>query len=768
MKTTFTGFTGKYHIAIPELQRDYVQGADHNSRKRNPFVAQLLDTLVAGNTPMQLDFIYGSSEHSDFMPIDGQQRLTTLTLMAWLIDQRTGGQHRHQVPVLTYHARPSTEQFTHWLREYIIPPYDPETPLSKHLRTVPGWFASKWALDPSICAMLQLLDHVDALLASPTYAPHLPTIAQNLFDNCPIQFEALDLEALDLNDDLYIKMNARGKMLTPFENWKAAFEGMIATRHTNLIRKGAQIPGTTGEPLMSQYVEYTIEHDWTDMLWPNALKQWQQSAPDDKARAYPRIDEWFVRILDLVGRFIYYPSLTDAEELAKSQRIEMRELYQSQAETLRVALFQNADNLNLLIDTLDLVAKIQAQGSAKMFDSLFTNTFIPRDPRVNIYKGPTDLLTLCLEGNLDINGEVMLWSVLTYLRHHPQCIQAPTDHQLNYLRIMMGWLRHRRQRLLKNLQVNPNTRLDNLGEITAQAERLACAPDLKAALNQPIPQTLEHEKEKISLLGTPAYQAVVTLSNHPDLYNCLSMWLPSLKAAHDPSQYIDHFCQFMSLDSTTRIQTLAKYGYNGVSPMMNYWFYGATGKWDFIFTAPKGAKGFDNACQAITAYMQSQPTLPLSPDTFTYYISRYPHFLNAIIDPICHTTPRRYFHRPATFTAWAVKTYSTNPILGYNVCPYSATVMQLYNGTARLRTWSTNSEHGVIYIDKDGDNPSAFFLECIDLGWKITIENPSAPRSQKLQTLIAANTLPISPEMILHDLPGKDRIESAIDFLNLL
>ena len=42
-----------------------------------------------------------------------------------------------------------------------------------------------------------------------------------------ITFQLLPLEHFGLTDDLYIKMNARGKPLTPFETFKARFEELL-------------------------------------------------------------------------------------------------------------------------------------------------------------------------------------------------------------------------------------------------------------------------------------------------------------------------------------------------------------------------------------------------------------------------------------------------------------------------------------------------------------------------------------------------------------
>ena len=43
-------------------------------------------------------------------------------------------------------------------------------------------------------------------------------------DDCPITFSFLELQRFGLGDELYIKMNSRGKPLSTFENFKAEFE----------------------------------------------------------------------------------------------------------------------------------------------------------------------------------------------------------------------------------------------------------------------------------------------------------------------------------------------------------------------------------------------------------------------------------------------------------------------------------------------------------------------------------------------------------------
>lgn len=82
------------------------------------------------------------------------------------------------------------------------------------------------------------------------------------------------MHALELDDELYIKMNARGKLLTPFENWKAGFFALLNEKFPKEKYIYNTIPGIES-PTLPEYFEYAIEHDWCDLLWPLALSEWK-------------------------------------------------------------------------------------------------------------------------------------------------------------------------------------------------------------------------------------------------------------------------------------------------------------------------------------------------------------------------------------------------------------------------------------------------------------------------------------------------------------
>ena len=88
---TFESFIKEQGIEIPAIQRDYVQGRGFTideQDKREAFVTKLINAISREtNKPCHLEFIYGSinATSHNFIPLDGQQRLTTLFILHWVV-----------------------------------------------------------------------------------------------------------------------------------------------------------------------------------------------------------------------------------------------------------------------------------------------------------------------------------------------------------------------------------------------------------------------------------------------------------------------------------------------------------------------------------------------------------------------------------------------------------------------------------------------------------------------------------------------------------
>ncbi len=81
-------------------------------------------------------------------------------------------------------------------------------------------------------------------------------------DHPAITFGLLPLEHFGLTDDLYIKMNARGKPLTAFETFKARFEERL---HTLFPTEKRVLANT--EVNVADFFERRIDTQWTDLFW---------------------------------------------------------------------------------------------------------------------------------------------------------------------------------------------------------------------------------------------------------------------------------------------------------------------------------------------------------------------------------------------------------------------------------------------------------------------------------------------------------------------
>ena len=78
-----------------------------------------------------------------------------------------------------------------------------------------------------------------------------------------ITFQLLDLDNFGLSDDLYIKMNARGKPLTAFETFKARVE-----KHIGEVYPDPNAREWFGQPVtLKAYFSHQIDTTWAELFW---------------------------------------------------------------------------------------------------------------------------------------------------------------------------------------------------------------------------------------------------------------------------------------------------------------------------------------------------------------------------------------------------------------------------------------------------------------------------------------------------------------------
>jgi hypothetical protein len=280
-------------LEIPIIQRDYAQGRESSGDVRETFLDALYLYLDENRPNRDLDFVYGSISTGDsvFIPLDGQQRLTTLFLLHWYLAgissnsnafrevlsapaglnwSRESSAAARSVSRFTYETRASSREFCDALLSNDInfdnllqPEGERQNSLSRTIRDQ-GWYFLSWDDDPTIQSMLTMLDAIHGKFED------RPEFFYRLTDdaNPVITFLYLDLKHFYLTDDLYIKMNSRGKGLTTFENFKAKIE-----QHINSL--DWEVP--TGYELRYQdktvtispkeYFSFMIDTTWADLFW---------------------------------------------------------------------------------------------------------------------------------------------------------------------------------------------------------------------------------------------------------------------------------------------------------------------------------------------------------------------------------------------------------------------------------------------------------------------------------------------------------------------
>ena len=234
-------------IEIPKIQRDYAQGRENESEVADRFLDKIFECLKDG-TNLELDFIYGSVNNKIVYLLDGQQRVTTLFLLYWYMALREdifNKEIKEYLKKFTYSTRVSSREFCQNIIdniEKIKKYYDDEVGEKKYEVKLSNiiknfyWFTNE--NDPTIKAMINMIDKID---------DKYNEISKNdssikLFNNLEkIKFYFLPLENFNLTDEIYLKMNARGKSLTSFENFKADFTDYILKINGNKIDSSIQL-----------------------------------------------------------------------------------------------------------------------------------------------------------------------------------------------------------------------------------------------------------------------------------------------------------------------------------------------------------------------------------------------------------------------------------------------------------------------------------------------------------------------------------------------
>lgn len=487
-------------VRIPLVQRDYAQGRpDQRAAEIRGSFLDALHAAVSGGQLIGLDFIYGDiDEEGALLPLDGQQRLTTLFLLHWFLCLRAGEQPSSQGwSRFSYDTRASARRFCE--RVVLHPPPRDEVGLAEWI-VDQAWFLHGWRNDPTIRSMLTMIGAIEARFAGTDAASAWSRLTDP--EEPAISFLLLPIEEIGAGDELYIKMNSRGKPLTPFENFKARLEQTLAWCGTRADELAHKIDGL-----------------WSDLLWP-------MRGDDDV------VDDEFMRLLELVIEVCEW----------REDRVVGGFLHQRAKVVFGPDNPKSEEHLSFLFRTFDVWSGYDDVTSTfhRMFTTEHRSAQAGEAQSVVLFGVDVqpDLFTDCGRTYGELRGNARVFSLAQTL-----LLYAVLLHRIHASPDFS-----RRLRVLRNLLAASvdEVRRENMPKLVADTEALVLAAsvgDGLAALTTFTRALVAGEQEKLSFLDEwPDLSPVVwRLEDHPLLRGSLSPF------ELDPTSLEDHSEGFRDL-----------------------------------------------------------------------------------------------------------------------------------------------------------------------------------------------------------------------------
>lgn len=418
MNYTLTELLDKQVIVIPQIQRDYAQGRASRKQLRIGFLKKIKESLTDNQPALNLDFVYGYTEVIDqgitlFKPIDGQQRLTTLWLIHWYVapkslvevtinNSKFYSQTLEQEAIellknFSYETRPSSKKFCKALVKQ--PLIKTKEKISDSIKDS-AWFMSSWTNDPTIASMLNMLDDIEAFKTKDenTFTVDDWTI---LLSDRKLTFDYIDIksEEFKLTDELYIKMNSRGKPLTTFENFKAQFSDLLSSKDTDYLKAKKKYDNI--DVTYQEYFAFKIDNEWMDMFWSyrNNLDKFNDNKEEkDKVQ----IDDSLVNLIFFIAEIGYF----------KNKKESIEDDFSREIDSLK-SIFKEKKNIDFLFDSLDVLSKIKDLDS--FFGMIFSNKVFVENKVKLFDDNTTDLLFRSMtNNNFDVRHKILLYTILVY------------------------------------------------------------------------------------------------------------------------------------------------------------------------------------------------------------------------------------------------------------------------------------------------------------------------------------------------------------------
>lgn len=779
---TFGELIRENKIVIPKIQRDYVQGSNAQQEKRDEFLAVLLGHLVS-DTEYHLDFIYGTggADQGEFLPLDGQQRLTTIFLIHWVLSQRSGIRDIEVKDYFLYQTRRSSELFCQKLIEERVDfsSFNEEQTISGYIRKETAWYLKQWDTDPTIQAMLDMIDATDVFINKPRYRDHWMKMCNNSVSL--LKFDCLNMKDFHLSDSLYVKMNERGKQLTSFENWKARFIKFLADQHAGAQYEFVERDRENYTGIKDYFVQ-SIEHQWSDIFWTYAIEEWKKLKPEEqKDKPYPVIDGYFEHYIEYIHELHFYlknPKI-NGEDVKTS---DYNNKFGQQCST-----YSDIEYLSSLFLSLDVFVNIKRENGsiANFFNAIFYHgsEYVTGKVRLFSKEIPEDLFKYCIRNKREnrlVTVQIFLYSIIQYCQEN-HCYR-PTPELIRYVRVMRNLIDGVRQFLTKDLSYRSNIRLNEISNYEKTIRHLCSAKNVDSLLIS-CPAGLgnvAHEIAKNEL------RSVCSAGNFDELEDCslfhgnLAVVKYVLDGNTNYNDLVAAISEFKKLSDTKKIQLLISQGYRGIrvgwSSYQNRFYYGCQEKgWDFVFMHDSGqevAKPFNGYVHEYIMYGDTETILKTHEKDNGYigYALKYDDFLESAGKLYYYAG--YYYDNPTDLRIVSLQRASSRPLSGYHCEPFAQIVvnhLKSENKEIKVSSWGYGGNRGSIHCESLN-----LRLKSYTDHWKIEIDFPEKvlPEHKSLQQVISEYGMAYNlswnkdnSSLIMPLLMNKDLVETCVPFI---
>lgn len=212
----------------------------------------------------------------------------------------------------------------------------------------------------------------------------------------------MDLKEYKLTDDLYIKMNSRGKPLSKFENFKAKFEQYIKgliNNDASLKDKKYKIKYSSAETEVDlyKYFSYNIDTKWTTLFW--------QYCKNGKAHNLDSYIENFIRVIITC----HYASKVELAQKATSD------------ETLDVLMSSDTDHKSLTFNKYESTKALSKDAVLTLVDALDAlyngkngiKHYVSEEYK--FYFDEDEIFKKVIENNLTRNERIQFYAYVSFL-----------------------------------------------------------------------------------------------------------------------------------------------------------------------------------------------------------------------------------------------------------------------------------------------------------------------------------------------------------------